>query len=226
MVFKDVSQKSPLYAKTVASGSNKIDEAGSLKSDALKWEAKICHACNTTRTQPYDQAWEKLSAHLQNYIKEIKHKKKLKLQSVYPGSVKRSMLHLHLYFLKMFGCIINEHNVPIPIDGFSKSVLNNIAHPNVYISFGFRDKLIEKGIVLITQIESVTDEKTGLVHFACWNYCVKNVIVDVIYSIDDSYTSVVREFWHPNETQKIMKLSELKNNLQAVHKIDHGESAT
>ncbi|NOY73800.1 MAG: hypothetical protein GXP14_15790 [Gammaproteobacteria bacterium] len=210
MVFKNVSQRTPLYEKSVLNGEEKIKEIGSLKSDKLKWQSKLCCECNNKKTQPFDMAWEKLSAHLQNNITNLNNRKKLKLQTVFPGTVEISMLNVHQYFLKVFGCIIQEHDVPIPIKKFSRSIMQNKAHPEVYIGFGYRRKVQKKNLIMLTPIESITT--SGVVHFASWQYWVRNVFVDVIYSIDRKYMKVVREYWHPEKTQKILKLSELKNN--------------
>ncbi len=59
------------------------------------------------------------------------------------------------YFLKMFGCMLTEHDVPIPTDLFAKSILNNAVHPNVYIGFGTREKLTDENIIFITPIKLV-----------------------------------------------------------------------
>jgi len=191
-----------------------IKKIGSLKSDSLKWEAKLCHECNTKRTQPFDLVWEKLSAHLQNNTNGLKKNKILKLQSVFPGSVKKSMLNVHFYFLKVFGCIIQEHDVPIPIGPFSEAIMNTKAHKEVYMAFGYRAKPRHKNIITITPIESIT--QSGKVYFASWQYRVGDVFVDIIYSVDKKYMRVVREYWHPKNTQKILRLSELKNNYRAI----------
>jgi len=211
MVFSNVTQKTPVYAKTEPGG---IDRIGSLKSDKFKSDAKLCHDCNTSRSQPFDKAWEKLSVHLQNNMSNLKNQKKMKLQTVFPGSVEKSMLNVHLYFIKIFGCLIKEHNVPIPLAPFSNAIMQGAAHPQVYMGFGYREKVRKNNIVLLTKIESITSE--GKVHFANWQYWVRNVFVDVIYSIDENYMKIVREFWHPDNTQKILKLSELKNNQRAI----------
>lgn len=215
-VFRSVSQQRPLYTKSIPSGQEKIKKVGSLNSNELKWNSKICNQCNSSRTQPADLAWEKLSAYLQNNTNGLKHRGRIKLQAVFPGSVEKSMLDVHLYFVKMFGCIIEEHQVPIPINGFADSIMKNQPHPEVYMGFGFRNKIDKKNKILLTQIESITEQNSGTVHFATWQYWIRNVFVDVIYSIDPKYMAIIREFWHPDKTQKYMKLSELKNNQRAL----------
>lgn len=217
MVFRGVTQQTPIYEKSVPSGQNpKIQKIGSLKSDKLKWDSKLCHECNTTRSQPFDYAWAILSAYLQSNQNRLKNSKKLKLQSVFPGSVTKSMLNVHLYFIKMFGCILTEHNVPIPIQGFSESILNGSSHPNVYLGIGYRGEFTKKNVVLVTPIESLTEENSSVIHFASWQYWIRNVFIDVIYSINPDYLMVVNEFWHPDKTQKIMRLSEIKVNQQGL----------
>lgn len=217
MIFKNISQKKPLYAKSVPDGNEKIEKVGSLKSDKLKWDSRLCHDCNTNKTQPYDLAWEMLSAYLQNNQSSLRKSKKLKLHSAFPGSVKKSMLNVHLYFLKVFGCIISEHDVPIPIQPFSSCMLEKKAHPEVYMGIGFSEKVRKKNIITLTPIETV--KNMNVVHFASWQYWVRDVFVDIMYSIDKKYMKVVREFWHPDNTQKVFSLSELKSNQRAMKEV-------
>ncbi len=112
--FGHVSQKKPLYFNT--DGKKKI-KLGSKKGQRLKSKAVICNSCNSNLTQPYDKAWEKLSAYLRTNWTALNKTKKLDLSKVFPGSSKKSLLDMHLYFVKLFGCRIIENNIPIDIIG-------------------------------------------------------------------------------------------------------------
>jgi hypothetical protein len=113
-------------------------QIGSIKrSDRLKSKALICQYCNSTRTQPHDKAWEKLSEYLRANHQLLKTRKHIRLDKVFPGSVKSSMLDVHLYFAKLFGCRIVEHRIPINITPFLEAILQQKPHPKLFLSLGF-----------------------------------------------------------------------------------------
>ena len=107
MLFPKVSQQSPIYTKNK---EGKIIRIGSLNSDKLKWDNKLCHTCNTTRTQRYDLAWQALSTYLQEESNRLK--TEINFVDIFPEPSNNSMLDVHLYFVKMFGCIVVEHIIP------------------------------------------------------------------------------------------------------------------
>jgi hypothetical protein len=57
------------------------------------------------------------------------------------------MKHVHLFFLKLFGCMIceakaNGHGIPINVKPFSDAIMLNRPHPEVYLQFGKCDGAI------------------------------------------------------------------------------------
>lgn len=207
MVFQDVSVDSPIYTKTEY---GKFVKISSLDSDRFKFRAKICQHCNSTRTQPFDKAWEKLSEHLQFHTDLLRERDRLSLHKVFPGSTKKSLLYVHLFFLKIFGCLIIEHDVPIPIRVFSDAILNQTEHPQIYIGVGYLQKKREKNIVQISPIETVKNNEDGLTHFVSWQYLVKDVFVDICYSFRPEYTKILRHSWQPSGVTKILKLAKFQ----------------
>jgi hypothetical protein len=210
MLFPEISQRSPIYTKN---RQGKIISIGSLKSDKLKWDAKICHECNTSRTQRYDLAWQKLSAYLQKESKlpkEQRPKEKIRLKNVFPGSINSSMLDVHLFFVKMFGCIIAEHNIPIELRSFSQAIVSRTPHPHVLLGFGILPSWTQNKAF----ITPVYPHHVGsAIEFACWYYMLRKVFVDVVYSLP-FYRPVATDTWHPRMNAKILRLSQLRTNQQ------------
>lgn len=214
MLFRDVSQRSPIFTKD---RQGKIISIGSLKSDKLKWDAKICHECNTTTTQRYDLAWQKLSAYLQKESQrpeEQRPKEKIRLKNVFPGSVNSSMLDVHLFFVKMFGCIIAEHNIPIDLSPFSQALLGRVPHPHVLLGFGILPSWT-KNKAFITPVNAFN--VGGTVEFACWYYMVRKVFVDAVYSLP-RYRPIATDTWHPRMNARILRLSQLRTNQELRRK--------
>lgn len=115
--FGHVSQQKPLFYHTAAKKNIPI---GSLKGPRLKSKALICNNCNSNLTQSYDRAWEKLSSYLRANWPELSKTRKLNLSKVFPGSSKKSLLDVHLYFVKLFGCRIVEYKIPLIYLNFLK----------------------------------------------------------------------------------------------------------
>lgn len=208
-LFGEITQKSPIYFHT--SGIKNIP-VGSSKSDRFKSNAKICSRCNGSLTQPYDKAWEKLSSYLLGNFSQIAKNGRINLSKVFPGATGQALLNVHLYFVKLFGCLIVEHDVPIDIAPFAHAIKERTAHKNVFLAFGPRLGVMSHRFAGITPINAVN--KNGVPVFACWFYIVGAMAVDVIYSAEMEYMRAVRTFWHPDNATKMLRLSHFKHNLQ------------
>lgn len=204
-LFGAVTQNDPLYFHN---DNKKNIPVGSLKSKRLKSKALICNNCNSSVTQPYDRAWGELSGFLNKNIKKIKQNGKANLSKIFPGSVKNSMLHVHLYFLKLLGGIITENNVPIPITDFSESILHGFAHEHIYIAFGENPAKSQINHAGYTPIQSVNQGNLSV--FASWMYIVDNIGVKVIYADKYKDSDVMKNTWHPSTVTKQLKLKSFK----------------
>jgi hypothetical protein len=79
---------------------------GGLNAKILKAPTRICTECNTTRTQPHDRAWECMSDRLR--ARQFRVGQWVRANSIFPHYTGREMTNVHLYFLKLFGCMICE----------------------------------------------------------------------------------------------------------------------
>jgi len=199
--FGQVSQDYPLYYH---SGKKKNIPVGSLNSKRLKSNALICNSCNSSTTQPHDKAWEQLSSYLKSNITVYQKNNKIKLSKIFPGSVHRSMLYVHLYFLKIFGCIIVENKASIPIGEISESILKCKAHKNIYIAFGENPVKSKNNHAGYTPIHSVDMGNESV--FASWMYVTDNIAVNIIYADEYKDQNVMRNTWHPSSIKKYLAL--------------------
>ena len=194
-LFGQRSQKNPLF---LHSKSNINQRVPGINSNILKSKALICAFCNNERTQPYDLAWEKLSTYLRNHQPPIRPKMKINLKSIFPGKVHRSMLFVHLFFLKLFGCHIVENSIPIDITLFSSGIINGEAHPKLYLAFeAITDQRCHK-IAGRTSIQ--TAQINGHVSYAVWLYDVGRLSVHVIYAEPYEQRRGLQGAWHPSST--------------------------
>lgn len=119
-------------------------------------------------------------------------------------------MNVHLYFVKLFGCLVAEHNVPIDIAPFANSINTRTAHKNIYLAFGPRLGTMKHKFAGVTPIDAIN--KNGVTVFASWFYIVGDIAVDIIYSDEAEYMRVIQTYWHPNNAGKILRLSKFKNN--------------
>ena len=131
-LFGHVTQMAPLYFHT---DEKRNQPVAGIKSDKLKYSALICTHCNNERKQPHDRAWEKLSNYLRTRQPPIRPGDLVRLDRLFPGNVGQSMLGVHLFFLKLFGCLIVEHSIRLDIGPVSQSILSGKPHPNVWLAF-------------------------------------------------------------------------------------------
>jgi hypothetical protein len=193
----NVTQKHPIFLHTAQQRNIKI---GSIKSDKLKSDAIICSHCNNARTAANDRAWESLSKFLRERRPFIKKGDLVRLDKVFPGSVSRSMLNVHLYFVKLFGCAIVENGLLIDIAPFAEAIMRQQSHPNVYIAFG--PTLNNMEIASRTDID--TANVNGKCVFAIWFYIVNPILVSIIYAEpnEQKRRQGLVHAWHPSTVSK------------------------
>lgn len=192
-LFGNISQQKPLFLHTQTKRNLKV---GSIKrSDALKSKALLCHNCNTNLTAPYDKAWEILSKHLRS-AKGLRKGSVVKISKVFPGSTKTGMLHVHLYFVKLFGCAIKELAIPIDIGPFQKALLSGTAHPKIQISIGVNGSMATGSSDL--EMASLN----GKPAFATWFYVVGSIAANVMYSESTERRQGLVDSWHPSTISK------------------------
>jgi hypothetical protein len=212
-IFPNVSQKKPLFFSANYKRCNgevirngKVGSVEDKKSLYLKSKALICQDCNSNRTSPHDKAWEKLSRHLREKNPPIKKGEIVKLNKVFPGAVKKSMLDVHLFFIKLFGCAIVEHNVRIDITNFSEAIMNQKPHPLVYLAIlpsldvGIKNYAGRTNMRIASTID-------GKCMYATWFYRVGSLSVRVIYAEPTECRKGMVHTWHPTTITKCLHVS-------------------
>ena len=113
-IFGHVRQTQPVYWNSASQRNQRVK---GLDARVLKFNDVLCSLCNNERTQPYDHAWEVLSTHLRSKPK-IRGGDWLDLGRIFPGVVHRSVLRVHLFFVKLFGCLIVENSIPLDVGSY------------------------------------------------------------------------------------------------------------
>ena len=200
-MFGPISQSAPLYMHTPL--KRNLSVAG-IKSDKLKFKALLCARCNNERTQPHDQAWERLSRYLHERQPPVRPGAVVNLAKAFPGKVRQSMLFVHLYFVKLFGCLIVEHSVPLDIAPFSAAILQSRAHANVHLSVWALTDVGAHKFAGHTPIE--TAQLGSRVAFATWLYYVGTIAVNVMYAEPGEHRHGLLTAWHPSRVTKLLRV--------------------
>lgn len=188
-VLGSPTQEKPLYYNDIERHNKPIK---SLDAKILKAPVRICHECNTARTQPHDRAWERMSKELRN--RSLVLDRWVRANRIFPYDTRRHMIDVHLFFLKLFGCMlceakVNGHDVSIDIAPFSKAIMGSRPHSEVYLQFGMCD-----GTVGRTDLHCWTANHGGA--FAGWLYQLDSIAVSVIF-VQAGHWQRRTDLWHP-----------------------------
>ena len=195
LYFGNVSQKSPIFSHTQEQINKKTNSIK--KSKHLKFTSPLCSYCNNDRTSKYDKAWQKLSTHLN---KQPINNNSIKLNKIFPGHSNYAKNNIHLYFVKLFGCVIKEFDIPIDLSLFKNSILNQTPHKDLFLNFS----KTSKKSCFISDVQ--VDYENNNLTFATFYYCIGNILVSVIYSNSTIKRQGLRNTWHPKNNSSIIKL--------------------
>lgn len=164
----------------------------SLDAEILKSPTRICADCNNRRTQPHDRAWELMSEWLMNRAPPIKVGDYVRGNRIFPHHTKREMRNVHLYFLKLFGCMIKqeEAKIPFPIGQFSEAIMQEKPHPEVYLRIGCGDRSVGRSDLICHRMA------TGHIG-AHWLYRLDRFAVSVMYLQGNTRWENIHLVWHP-----------------------------
>jgi hypothetical protein len=122
----------------------------------------------------------------------------VRCERIFPHSTKRRMIDVHLFFLKLTGCMIaeamaNGKDIPIPLDPFSEAIMSGRPHREVHLQFGRHDGGIGR-----SNLHVWTTEPLGSV-FGGWLYQLDTIAVSVIYAQAGKFEHR-RDVWHPHSS--------------------------
>lgn len=166
---------------------------GSLKSDTLKFAHRICLTCNSARTQPYDYAWEHCSMELRAAMPRLLARGSFRANWLFPYDTRRAMRNVHLYFTKLFSCLVVEGGIPIDTAPLADAITSERPHPHLYLAFGQLAMPVET----VGGIDIATAQVDGKVACATWFYNVGELAVNVMYALPGEQRQGLEVAWHP-----------------------------
>lgn len=118
----------------------------------------------------------------------------IRTNKIFRYDTQRHMIDVHLFFLKLFGCMLcesksNGHDLPIDVSPFSKAIIDGCPHPEVHLQFGKCD-----GVVGRSDLHCWTTNQGGVI--AGWLYQLDSIAVSVIFAAAGHWEHR-RDLWHP-----------------------------
>jgi hypothetical protein len=212
-VFGRPTQNNPLYLHTAERRNRHV---GSLDAKLLKLPGKICSYCNNTRTLPHDRAWEKLSGALRTRRPAIAPSSVVRTRSIFSYNTAREMLNVHLYFIKLFGCHIVGNQIPLDITIFASAIINQKAHPCVYLKFGCGRMFAGQPMTGGSDMWLTPAPTGGSSTFATWFYDIEAVSINVMYAVDGEKRKGLIGAWHPRQGTTRLTMADYRENANAA----------
>jgi hypothetical protein len=175
---------------------------GSLDAKILKSPVRICAYCNNTRTQSHDRAWETMSDRLRS--RRLAVGQLVRCNSIFRHDTKREMLNVHLFFLKLSGCMLaeakaNGHDVPIDMGPFSTAIMSGRPHAEVHLQFGRNDGTVGRSNLHFWKTDP------GQSVLGAWLYELGNIAVSVMY-VQAGRFEHRNDLWHPRSPTSSKRL--------------------
>ena len=193
-VFGRVTQRNPVRRHSPFVRNQPVR---GVKSSVLKFSPSICANCNNSRTQAHDKAWEALSSGVRDAKPALGPGDRLPLRSFFGGHIKKFMLDVHLYFLKLLGCYAVEYSVPLPTKSFAVAILSEVAHPHIYLGFVAVQAPEAKREIFVGHIQALRFGKNLVA--AEWFYVVGGLGVHVGYVEPGHPKFHKHRGWHPDQ---------------------------
>lgn len=130
----------------------------------------------------------------------------IRAKEIFKYNTRHAMRDVHLYIVKLFGCLIMDGNVSsIDIKAFADAILNDRSHPNVYIAFGPAPKDVNKAIASASKLEVFTLD--GRCTYAVWIHHVGDLWVRVMFAVDSERREGLKDAWHPRFGHKRLQMA-------------------
>lgn len=195
-LFGKPSQREPLFfsaSDRPGMHRRRNVRVGGINSDTLKFAHRICLTCNSARTQPHDYAWEHCSRELRAAIPGLLAKGAFRANWLFPYDTRREMRHVHLYFTKLFGCLVVEGSIPIDTIPLGEAITSGRPYPYLYLTFG----QLAMPVDMVGGSDVHAAQLDGKVRFATWLYNVGNLAVNVTYALPGEQRQGLEVAWHP-----------------------------
>lgn len=176
-------------------GRNRPLFAQGTGSDLLKYGKTLCSICNNSRTQPHDRAWGSLSRFIQAQEHGLNAGDRINFANVFPVKTRAQMVNTHLFFVKLFGCLVVQSGAPLDVGPMAHAIRTGTSHSKIWIRF--RPAFVPNGFSIMGRSHLETTWKNGRVVHAAWTYELGFVAVDIMFLESGEDRQNLIGAWHP-----------------------------
>lgn len=127
-----------------------------------------------------------------------------------------ALRHVQLYFVKLFGCFIDENKIPIDLKPFSEALLSGVYHRDIFLRIGRVARKPGDELVGVHGLRAVRHDRSGVILGAQWFYELDRLAINVIYSPVHDLWDVTENAWHPKFGTGRLLVHDFRTELQAA----------
>jgi hypothetical protein len=131
-------QKGRRLKKTNQNTTKKLIQ--SEDSTQIKYQKSLCKNCNSSRSQPWDIAYDIFMEYILSHETELKKTRIICFEKMTEGNIGEFSKNLYPYFIKTFGCQIYEIGLNTPSE-LSNFLLGNRIKTNLKITFAIYENM-------------------------------------------------------------------------------------
>jgi hypothetical protein len=121
----------------------------------------------------------------------------IRANRIFPRNTRQSMLNVHLYFVKQFGCKIAGTDIPIDIKPFADAIMHGCAHPLVLLRIVRAPFFSHAVISGQSEMKAAVRRIDESCRFAMWMYVLDTLAVDVMFAAEGERRQGQVGAWHP-----------------------------
>jgi hypothetical protein len=192
-LFGEVTQPRPLFHSNARTRNRRLQ---SVDSEYVKLRV-LCNECNSGLTQPFDRAWDSLWTYLSTNWASLETGSCIRRYRLFPVEPRSKMIDLHLYAVKLFGCVAAEFEIPMDIGGMANAIKKRRPYPRIYLGIGKRDWLPELKMAGPSDVSVIRDEGTGRCVFAVFLLTIGDWEFQFIYAEPGQQREGLKDTWNP-----------------------------
>lgn len=127
----------------------------------IKYQKSLCKECNSSLSQSWDEAYDKFMEYCISHESELKMNRKIDFKSIAVHDTGTFSKSLYSYFIKSFGCQLQEGGQIPPIE-LSEFLLEKRNNTNLKITFAIYENMPQKLTLSMIQIHDLEGDYDNL----------------------------------------------------------------
>jgi hypothetical protein len=125
-----------------------LDTVRGPKADGLKWSASMCQNCNSTRSQPFDRAYDELIQYVSEQEATLAVTREFRFSDVYGSEWERKRIDLIRYWVKHICCRAVEIDLKVPhaLRSYMDDPRDNPTPPHLFLVLGVQVNLLRMAL--------------------------------------------------------------------------------